>query len=216
MKSQNTYKIFWDDPYLTESKAVVTGVNGNDITLNQTIFYAFSGGQESDEGTINGEPVLQARKVDKEIIYTLAANKLNIGDEIIIKVDWQRRYRLMRLHFAAEIMLALIYKELPSIKKIGAHISSDKARIDFEDDGDLKSSLQEIENFANELITANKKITSNFNDQENERRYWEIQDFAKVPCGGTHLKTTGEVGRINLKRKTAGKGKERIEIFLQS
>jgi Ser-tRNA(Ala) deacylase AlaX len=55
---------------------------------------------------------------------------------------------------------------------------------------------------------------SAFSDEAAERRYWEIAGFAQVACGGTHLKSTGEVGKLALKRKNVGKGKERIEIYL--
>lgn len=64
-------KIFWQNPYLTELQTTVQTVNGNQITVKETIFYAFSGGQESDYGTIGGRKVLEARKDGKEIYYTL-------------------------------------------------------------------------------------------------------------------------------------------------
>ena len=209
-----TEKIFWDNPYLTELDATVTGVSGNDITVNQTILYAFSGGQESDEGTIGGKKVLQAKKDGKNIVYTLeGGGNFNIGDEVAMSIDWERRYNLMKLHFAAEIVLELMYKKFPGIEKIGAHIAADKARIDFEYDGKIEDVLSDIEKLANDIIRANEEIKSDFSDKENEKRYWEIPGFAKVPCGGTHLKTTGEIGQIKLKRKNIGKGKERIEIF---
>ena len=57
-----TKKLFWDDPYLTECTAKVTAINGTKVKLDQTIFYAFSGGQLSDEGTIGGLKVIEARK----------------------------------------------------------------------------------------------------------------------------------------------------------
>ena len=57
-------------------------------------------------------------------------------------------------------------------------------------------------------------ITSAFSDESNEIRYWEIEGFAKIPCGGTHIKRTSEIGAIRLKRNNIGGGKERIEILL--
>lgn len=213
---KSTEKVFWENPYLTELKARVTGVNGNDITVDQTIFYAFSGGQESDEGTIGGKKVLQAKKDGKNIVYTLeGGGNLNVGDEVAMSVDWERRYNLMKLHFAAEIVLELMYKKFPGIEKIGAHIADDKARIDFEYEGKINDVLSGVEGSANEIIGSNEQIKSDFSDKENEKRYWEISGFANVPCGGTHLKTTGEIGKIELKRKNIGKGKERIEIYLK-
>jgi Ser-tRNA(Ala) deacylase AlaX len=210
-----TRKIFWDDPYLTQLDTDVTGVQGDEITVEQTIFFAFSGGQESDHGTIGYSNVLQARAEGKEIIYTLEqGHGLKKGDPASIKIDWERRYQLMRLHFAAEIVLELMYRNFESIKKIGAHIAQDKARIDFEWGGNISNILPAIQKEALRIIEANSEIISAFSDEETEERYWEIAGFARVPCGGTHLKRTGEVGAIELKRKNPGKAKERVEVYL--
>jgi Ser-tRNA(Ala) deacylase AlaX len=210
-----TKKMFWEDPYLTQLETYITGVKGNDITVEQTIFFAFSGGQESDHGTIGNSRVLQARMEDREIIYTLEqGHRLKRGDPVSLQIDWGRRYQLMRLHFAAEIVLELTYRDLESIKKIGAHIAQDKARIDFEWGGNISNVLTVIQKEALSLIEANQEIISAFSNEETEERYWEILGFARVPCGGTHLKRTGEIGEIELKRKNPGKGKERVEIYV--
>lgn len=210
-----TKKIFWKDPYLTQLETYITGAKGDDITVEQTIFFAFSGGQESDHGTIGDSRVLQARTEDREIVYTLEqGHGLKRGDPVNIQIDWGRRYQLMRLHFAAEIVLELTYRNLESIKKIGAHIAHDKARIDFEWGGNISSILPVIQREALSIIEANQEIISAFSNEETEERYWEIFGFARVPCGGTHLKRTGEIGEIELKRKNPGKGKERIEIYV--
>ena len=209
-------KKFWDDPYATQLVTRVANVEGNTVTLEETIFYAFSGGQERDEGTIGGHTVVDARKDGLDILYSLGPNHtLKTGDAVLIEIDWQRRYRLMRLHFAAEIVLELVTRKLQNVEKIGAHIAADKARIDFLWPENLSPLLSEFQKGAHDLIRANFSISSDFSDKEAQRRYWRIEGFAEVPCGGTHLKTTGEVGVINLKRKNVGKGKERIEITLQ-
>lgn len=89
-----TRKVFWEDPYLTEIETTVTGVKGNDITVDRTIFFAQSGGQESDHGTINDRRVIQARKEGKEIIYTLEdSHRLQIGDQVKMAIDWERSAR---------------------------------------------------------------------------------------------------------------------------
>jgi Ser-tRNA(Ala) deacylase AlaX len=208
-----TRKVFWDDPYRTTLDTRVAGVNGNDITLAETIFYALSGGQESDHGTIGGRPVLAARKDGAGIVYTLeAGHGLNPGDAVTIVIDWARRYRLMRLHLAAEIVLELAYQNLAGIEKIGAHIAADKARIDFAWDENIAKAFALIGEKARALIAADHPIVSAYSDEAQGRRYWEIAGFARVPCGGTHLRRTGEIGAIALKRVNIGKGKERIEI----
>ena len=208
-----TKKIFWEDPYLTQFETRITSVRGNDVTVDQTIFYAFSGGQEGDHGTIGNTPVLEARKEGKEIVYTLEkGHGFKPGEQVRMKIDWERRYKLMRLHFAAEIVLELVYQNLGSIKKVGAHIAQDKARIDFEWSENISKVLPVIQKKVLGMIEANQEIISAFSDEETEERYWEIRGFARVPCGGTHLRRTGEIGEIELKRRNPGKGKERIEI----
>lgn len=208
-------KVFWTNPYLTELNTRVTSANGDDITVEQTIFYAFSGGQESDSGMIGGFSVKKARKDGQEIIYTLEERHgLKVGNQVTMTIDWNRRYRLMRLHFAAEVILELAYKHLEGIEKIGAHIAQDKARIDFLWHENISQSFPFIEKESRKIIEANLDIVSAFSDEENERRYWEVNGFSRVSCGGTHLKKTGEVGEIKLKRNNIGKGKERIEIYI--
>lgn len=208
-------KVFWTDPYLTELGTEVTGVYGDDVTVERTIFFAFSGGQESDAGTIGGARVLRARTDGQQIVYTLEpGHGLRLGAPVTMAIDWARRHRLMRLHLAAELVLELVYQAHDPIEKIGAHIAEDKARIDFAWDGMLSEVLPDIQAKAAALIAADHPVITAFSDSAAERRYWEIAGFARVPCGGTHLKSTGEIGEIRLKRRNPGKGKERIEITL--
>jgi len=208
-------KIFWDDPYRDRWSTIVTATDGADITLAETIFYAASGGQESDHGTIAGRPVLAACKQGAQIIYRLASDHdLNPADPVDIAIEWPRRYRLMRLHFAAEITLELLTRQVALTEKIGAHIGAEKARIDLLWQGSIAPLLPSLTQAAQAIIDDNRPIHSDFSDPATERRFWEIPDFARVPCGGTHLKCTGEVGALRLKRNNIGKGKERIEIFV--
>ena len=208
-------KVFWEDPYQTVHDTVVASVQGQELTVRSTIFYALSGGQESDSGTIAGHPVLLARKEGLEIFYVLPeGHGLEPGQQVRMAIDWPRRYRLMRLHFAAELVLEQAYRTLPGVQKIGAHIAETKARIDLlwpENIGPLLPGLREA---VQALVDADAPIISAFEDEARERRCWEVPGFARVPCGGTHLKRTGEVGKIRLKRDNIGGGKERIEIFL--
>ena len=211
-----TKKVFWEAPYQTRLDTSVLSVDGEKITLKETIFFAFSGGQESDNGTINGHPVAHAEKTGSEIHYTLPkGHKLKEGDPVTIEIDWERRYKFMRLHFAAGITLELLTRELEGLQKIGAHIAQDKARIDFATTQNITSTLPLIEQSAQEIINADLPIECDFSDPINERRFWKVTGFAQVPCGGTHVKSTKEIGEILLKRKNPGKGKERVEIYIK-
>lgn len=210
-----TRKLFWTDPYQTTLATTVARVDGAQVWLQDTIFYAFSGGQESDAGTVGAWPVLQAQTQGLDIVYTLPAeHDLQAGAAVQVEIDWPRRYRLMRLHFAAELTLETIYRDFAGVEKIGAHIAADKARIDFALPEPITPHLPAILAKVQGLIDADSAIISAFADEVQQRRYWEVAGYCQVPCGGTHLRRTGEVGRIALKRKNIGKGKERVEITL--
>ena len=128
-------------------------------------------------------------------------------------IDWPRRTRLMRLHFAAELVLEIVTKKL-GLEKLGAHISETKARIDFRFNEPITSKLPEILTSFNEIIDRDLHIEKDYSDVTNERRFWKIDGFAQVPCGGTHVDSTREVGYVKLKREHPGKSIERIEIRL--
>lgn len=207
-------KVFWENSYQQSLTTQVTEVEGNRILLNETIAFSFSGGQESDKATLNGMSVLNSEIEGNLIYYTLPeGHGLCPGDQVLMEIDWPRRYKLMRLHFAAELILELITRML-GLEKIGAHIAETKARIDFAFDKNIAFVFEKLLSDYNEIIKKDLKITTNFSDEKKQRRFWQIDGFAKVPCGGTHVKSTAEVGLISLKRVNIGSGKERIEIKL--
>lgn len=207
-------KVFWDNPYQQNLKTKVASVNGNQILFDQTIVYSFSGAQESDKAFINGLPVIDSKIEDKLIYYTLPeGHGLKAGDQIEMVIDWPRRLRLMRLHFAAELVLEIVTQKY-KLEKVGAHIAEAKARIDFKSDQNISQYFETILVDYNNIIKNNLLIHKDFSDVQNQRRFWKIEGFAQVPCGGTHVKSTGEVGYVTLKRDRPGKSIERIEIRL--
>jgi Ser-tRNA(Ala) deacylase AlaX len=161
--------------------------------------------------------VARAEKRGRDIVYGMEpGHGLRPGETVRIVIDWDRRYRLMRLHFAAEIVLELAYRRLAGVAKTGAHIAPDKARIDFSWGETVAPLLPALQAEAQRIVDADEAIVSAFSDEVAEQRYWEVAAFGRVPCGGTHLKRTGEIGAIALKRRNPGKGRERIEITVSS
>ena len=207
-------KVFWENPYQQELTTTVASVNGNEVLFNETIIFSFCGGQESDNATVNDIPVLSSRTEGNSIYYTLSeGHGLKSGDTVVQRIDWQRRNRLMRLHFAAELILEIVTQKY-GLEKVGAHIAETKSRIDFKSDSNISTLLPEILQKYNEIIAANLPIHKDFSDIATQRRFWKIDGIAQVPCGGTHVKTTAEVGFVTLKRDRPGKGIERIEMRL--
>lgn len=207
-------KVFWDNPYQRSLITRVASVDSNRILFDETIVFSFAGGQENDKAFVNGIPIVSSERVGNFIYYTLPeGHGLVSGDSVTMEIDWPRRYRLMRLHFAAELILELVTRKL-GIEKIGAHIAETKSRIDFFYDQSIAPFLESLLTEYSEIIKRDAPIKTGFSDVENQRRFWEIEGFSKVPCGGTHVRSTAEVGFVTLKRVNIGGGKERIEIRL--
>ncbi len=207
-------KRFWDNPYQQELTTRVSEVNGNQLLFEETIAYSFAGGQESDKATVNGISILDSKREGNLIYYTLSENHgLSVGDSVLMVIDWPRRHRLMRLHFAAELILEIVTRKF-GYEKIGAHISETKSRIDFIAEESIKQHLPAILSEYNEIIKSDLLIEKGYSDVTTQRRYWKIEGFAQVPCGGTHVNSTAEVGFVALKREHPGKSIERIEIRL--
>ena len=207
-------KVFWDNPYQHTLVTKVAKADGNELLFKKTIAFSFCGGQESDKAWINDLPILNSRMEGNLIYYTLPdGHDLSVGDVVTMRIDWPRRYRLMRLHFAAELVLEIVTQKY-HLEKVGAHIAETKSRIDFVYPEHISSLFETILEEYNKIILADKIIETGFTDAATQRRFWRIDGFAEVPCGGTHVKSTKEVGFVTLKRSRSGKGIERIEIKL--
>lgn len=229
-----TLFVFWENPYLTSLDTTILSVHGDKVLLKETIAYAEAGGQESDGAKINGLPVFAAQLDPQKrfITYQLAENHgLQEGTPVHMEIDWTRRYRLMRLHFSCELILILfnrlfgqkkIGEELfpeeidhVGIQKVGAHMAEDKARVDFLLSENIETYFPQIVAEFKAIIDADYPIETGYLSEERRHRYWRIKGLATVPCGGTHVKSTREVGYVHLKRKRANKGVERIYITLE-
>ncbi|MBL7525132.1 alanyl-tRNA editing protein [Legionella bononiensis] len=207
-------KTFWKDPYQNTLHTKVAAINSGELVLEKTIAFSFSGGQESDKAFINGIEIISSRIEGNLIYYKLPeGHGIQVHDEVIMTIDWPRRYRLMRLHFAAELILELVTRT-HHLEKSGAHISESKARIDFKSDTNISSIFDALLVEYNAIIKDDLPIYKGYSDEVNQRRFWRIEGFAEVPCGGTHVNSTAEVGLVHLKRSHPGKSLERIEIKL--
>ena len=214
-----TKKLFWDNPYQTECTTVVTSINENKVKVDQTIFYAFSGGQESDDGTIGGIKVIEAKKEgDKENIvdieYTLETTPLfKVGDVVQIIIDPEKRSKLRRLHSAAHLVYYKTIEMVGPLKIMGSNVTEDKARMDFLYELPISDKIPIIETNINSYIAKNIPITMYHDQEKMDLRWWTCENN-RMPCGGTHVQNTNEIGPLKLTRVNKGKGKERIEIFL--
>ena len=199
---------------MKELTAQIKKVNGNKVWLDQTNFFAFSGGQESDAGTIGGVRVLDAVEDGDTIYYVLEKNSFKPNQDVKIEIDWARRYKIMRLHSATHIAWIALFRKIGEQKVIGSHVSEEKGRIDFEYAQNVSPILPSVEQEVNEMLKQNLEIRTFFNQYDLETRLWlmEKYDHKAMPCSGTHVKNTKEIVQVRLKRVNIGAGKERVEV----
>ena len=214
-----TKKLFWDDPYQTECTATVTDIKGNKVKLDQTIFYAFSGGQHSDEGSIDGIKVVEAVKQgDKENIvdieYTLEQEpEFKVGEVVKVLINPERRAKLRRLHSAIHLVYYFIEQKIGKFKTVGSDVGPDKAKIEIAWETPITALLPDIEEKTNAFLKQNHPIITRDDNTKPDLRWWICGQW-KMPCGGTHVRSTSEIGQIRLKRENKGKGKERVDMYL--
>ena len=211
-----TLRLYWLDPYTYRFKARVESISGRDVVLDGTYFYPQGGGQIYDTGTISGIRVVGVRREGDLIIHTLESEPtFTVGSEVECLLDWDRRYRIMKLHSAAHLLYYAMQEEFgEECRPASPGLTDDKkSREDylFKEKLDLQR-LQKVEERVNELIRVGFEIRT---WSEGEKRYWKIDPYPAMCCGGTHPKNTSEIGGVKVGRgKKPGAGKERIEITL--
>ncbi len=231
-----TELLFMEDSYLKEFDAIVINANNNEIQLDKTAFYPDGGGQPSDVGTIgsNGSVynVTHVRKESGKIIHVLDKEGLKIGDKVNCKLDWSRRYALMRNHTAAHVLSEVIHRETGALIT-GNQLGTEQSRIDFSLEVFDKEKIKEYIEKANVYLSRNVPIKSYFIsfDEADESitklamglqghdkiRIVEIGDIDKQADGGTHVANVNEVGRIELvKIENKGKNNRRIYFRLKN
>lgn len=206
--------IFRENPNLFEMQAKVTSIENNKITVDKTIFFSFSGGQQSDSGTIGGINVVDSSKVGEEIYYTLEeAPNFKVGDCVEIKIDREKREKITKLHSAVHIVGDFFEKKykIPINEILGSNVEVTKGRLDYMYPENISSILEELELEVNNFLSESHEVKHY--QKEGDKWEWQCGDFI-CPCGGTHVRNTKDIGKIRLKRKNNGSGKERIEIYL--
>ena len=194
-------------------------VESNKIVLDQTCFYPRGGGQAADIGEIEGLRVVDVDKDDaSDIIHVFERDvPIKTGDVVHGRIDWTRRYRIMRLHSAAHI----VYYVMPQVFGEGCKPASSgllddqKERADYLFSEKLdREKLKKVEEEANRIISEGRTITT-WTENNGESRFWKMDPFPVMACAGTHVRNSREIGRIRVERgKKPGKGKERVEISL--
>jgi len=216
-----TKLMFYKEPYKYRFRAKVLAVKGDLVVLDKSHFYAESGGQESDTGTMRDMKVVRVDKVGSVVVHKVEGEmQAKVGKLITCTIDERRRRRLQRHHTATHIVNGAARRVLGNhVWQTGAHKGEDLARLDITHYADLtREELERIELLANETVLSGTKVTSSFMDRTvAEKRYGfrlyqggavpgkeirvvKIGDFDVEACGGIHCRNTLEVGAIKILR----------------
>ncbi len=231
-----TELLYLTDAYLREFDATVTEVDAvsRRVELDRTAFYATGGGQPHDAGTLSGLPVVDVRKEGDHVWHTLDGDGPlpGVGDAVHGELDWDRRHALMRTHTALHVLCGVIWNEWGKAVT-GGNMDPLSARMDFEFDPLPDSFGTRVEELVNTELAAARPIVVSFlprgtaimdedlirtkvnmiPESVSEIRVVDIVGLDKQADGGTHVRSTDEVGRIRvLKTESKGKGNKRVRL----
>ena len=216
-----TERLYDGDPYLTEFRAEVIEIlpygDKYGIVLDRTAFYPAGGGQPWDTGYLNDEKVTEVIEKDGKLLH-IVDNKL-LSAEVKGSVNWARRFDFMQQHTGQHILSAC-FEKLLNGSTDSFHMGKDIVSIEINIDNFSIDDAERIENMANDIIYCNLPvITRIVNGEElnslplrkmpkvtENIRIVEVKEIDYSPCGGTHVRTTGEVGMIKIKNWEKCKG----------
>lgn len=235
----NTRPLYRDDFYLSTAEGVVTAVHEDgSVELDQTCFYAASGGQPGDTGFLERADGGKIRLGEtrhgttKDVILHKPLDgeqRPEVGEKLVLHIDWQRRYRLMRMHTACHILSVVLPYPIT-----GAAVGEEESRVDFDlpeqvEKEDVTAAMMAlvqanhpiyVQWITDEELAANPGIVKSKNvrppvglGRVSLVAIGENASIDSQPCGGTHVSETQEVGEVHISRiEKKGKENRRLRI----
>ena len=234
-----TEEIFREDAYAKSCDARISAVHEKGIELDRTVFYYESGGQPGDLGSLSVKTTgiinivdTQKDKLNDRILHVPESKglALSVGDVVSADINWKRRYRLMRMHSALHALCAVVPAQVT-----GAKVDVEKSRIDFNPDGVSVEKIS-IQSAVDTLIAEDRPIDARWIAEEDLVRQPELVRSMSVspplgtgwirlvgidgvdlqPCGGTHVASTKEIGKLVIgKIENKGKHNRRVNVRLE-
>jgi misacylated tRNA(Ala) deacylase len=210
----------------------VVACRDNAVALDRTAFYATGGGQPHDTGVLGGLVVTDVRKEVDHVWHTVEGDVPTVGTSVLGEIAWERRHQLMRTHTALHILCGVIWNEW-RVPVTGGNMEPLSARMDFEFDPLPEGFVGRVEQLVNDAIERDYPIAVSFlprstavqdaelirtkvsliPDTVAEIRVVDIVGLDKQADGGTHVRSTKEVGTFRVvKTESKGKGNKRLRI----
>jgi alanyl-tRNA synthetase len=219
-----TERLYYTDSYLRDFTARIAerSADGSVVYLDRTAFYPSSGGQPFDTGSIAGVRVLDVVDEDDRIAHRVASPVET--DAVECAIDWGRRFDHMQQH-TGQHLISAVFEELFGLRTVSFHLGAESATIDLEGVAVDARALQDVERRANEIIYENRPVTVRFEnaaeaqglrkatDREGTLRIIAIDHLDRSACGGTHVRATGEIGAVLLRKTEKIRQATRVEFL---
>ncbi len=220
-----TERLYYTDAYLSEFSAAVTALadGGRRVYLDRTAFYPTSGGQPHDLGSINGIPVVDVVDEDDRVAHLLAT-PVDPGVPVAGLVDWARRFDHMQQH-TGQHLLSAVFEDLLGAPTASVHFGDTSSTVELELERASEGELADVEDRANAIVFEDREVDVTFEDAETVRglrkpsgrsgilRIVSIDRLDRSACGGTHVKRTGEIGPIQLRKVERLRQRLRVEFL---
>jgi misacylated tRNA(Ala) deacylase len=237
-----TELLYQTDSYLREFEAQVIAVNDQQsaVALNRTAFYPGGGGQPHDTGTLENDqqtwPVTKVKRSGGQLWHFITGEPPAVGTAVTGKLNWERRYQLMRTHTALHVLCGVVWRDYGA-SVTGGNMQPGSGRMDFEFERMQKELVAEIEESINLEVKAGRPIKIDILPREeafqipdlirtkinllpegiNKVRTVEIEGLDLQADGGTHVANTSEVGTIKITDyKSKGRINKRLMIELEA
>lgn len=229
-----------ENNYIKEFNAKVIKNKKDYVCLDKSVFYPVGGGQPSDIGVLKWNDIISdVKEVVKKgdtIKHILSGEKPPVGTQVYGIIDWNLRYKYMKMHTAQHIISGIIFDEY-NARTVGNQIHSKTSRVDFHPISLSRDDLKDIECKFNEIVKQNLPVKIYYEQRDflekkvdqqrcnldllpkfiSTLRIVEIIDFDICPCAGTHVKNTNELSNIKIiKKESKGRDRERIVYELVS
>ena len=225
-----TQKLYLDQPYQTAFEARVVASRTLDdgtreVVLDRTLFYPESGGQLADAGVLGAGRVTDVREADDDTVVHVVTAELPAGD-VSGRVDWERRFDHMQQHTGQHV-LSRAFIQTASLPTVSFHMGDEACTIDLEGSGFDDNAVKRAEDLANRIIEENRPIDirsvplAELDQLELRRKVPEgvtiarivsVRDFDAIPCCGTHVRSTGELGLVKVLRAERVKQLNRVHF----
>jgi alanyl-tRNA synthetase len=221
-----TERLYHTDCYLRQFTAHIAALSDDGLTvrLDRTAFYPTSGGQPFDTGTLAGLPVVGVSEDESGIAHQLASPLAAVSADRTVEcaIDWFRRFDHMQQH-TGQHLLSAVFEARFGLKTVGFHMGAGSSTIDLEGHAEPRVAA-EAETCANRIVCENRPVAIAFEDAAQARglrkasgrqgalRIVTIQDLDRSACGGTHVRSTGEIGAVLLRKLEKVRQCARVEF----